>query len=335
MPRTAFNTTVRPITAEQREWLEEVWKDMPPFGICFQEEEEFQGLPYLAEWNEDRAKDLSDYLIEKGAVKKCQFLAHTKDWNDYLGVGVTKICRLSCDQITEALNQPSWLKGTDLLDPEYYSEGVLGCEPPNTKYHIVGLFRLLFASQTKTFQGEISEKSETYPVSYYPHQDDFDPYSDSVYVSLKFGEYGGLGKGDCWQSEGKDLPNLARRKSPPKTKSPQKTTRPKAPKKSKPVLDEKVVREYIKTHFTLKQLEDLETHIACCRLSVQTDKVDEDVSEPEEEYECPSHPWVESDFEGKTIWENEDTAEIVFPCKDVKKAQKYRWNEDCTDIVKV
>ena len=311
---------------------------MPPFGICFQEREEFQGLDYLAEWNEDRAKDLSDYLIEKGVFKKCQFLAHTKGWNDYLGVGVTKICRLSCDQITEALNQPSWLKGTDLLDPEYYTEGVLGYEPPNTKYHIVGLFRLLFASQTKTFQGDISEKSEA--DGYYPHKDDFDPYSDSVYVSLHHTGPGALGKGDCWQSEGKDLPNLARRKSPPKTKSPQKTTRPKAPKKSKPVLDEKVVREYIKTHFTLQQLEDLETHIACCRLSVQTDKVDEDVSEPEEEYECPEE-WEAYDFEGKTLWEHlvgsgkEETSEIVFPCKDVEKAQKYRWNEEMDDIVKV
>ncbi len=354
MPRTAFPTNVRPATEEQIAWIEKVTSDMPPFGISFNK----SCGETAAEWTETRAKELSDYLIENGALKKCQYLAHTKGWNDHLDKGVTTICRLSCDQITEALNQTSWLKGTDLVDEEYYSDGVLAEElPKNLKYHIVGLFRLLAHSQGEKAEsrGIETEHDEKFKMWWYPHKDDFDPYSDSVYSSLAGAAYhcGKMGKGDCYSSQDGECPNLARRKSPPKK------TRAKAPKKTKqPVLDEEAVREYIKNSFNLQQLSDLQTHISICRLRIQADTMDETPTEPfdsprqpieePEVFTCPEE-WQEIDLEeealkkkdtysklvlpdGHTkIWQNDDTEELCFPCANVEEATKYEFIEDWSD----
>jgi hypothetical protein len=305
---------------------------MPPFGICFREEKDF---PYAVEWSEDRPHDLADYLIEKGVLKHCQYLAHTKDWNDFLGCGTTTICRLSCDQVTEALNQTSWLKGTDLVDPEYYSEGVLAEKTPkNLKYHVIGLFRLLFASQSRTFQSAIHregfsiEKPETHVISYYPHEDDYDPLSDSVYCSLKFGGVvGKMGKGDCIQSEQGVCPNLAR-----KSKSPPKSTRSKAPKKQKKaVVDETAVKDYLK-NLSLEQLEGLGDYIANLRLERREDAVDEEPTSPTE-YECPEHYDEVELADGRKFWEHEETGDGVFPCADISKADVYEYSDaDFTEV---
>lgn len=341
MPRTAFPTNVRNATEEQLAWIEKVRKDMPPFGISFNKSCGVAGV----EWTETRAKELSDYLIENGALEKCQYLAHTKGWNDHLDKGVTTICRLSCDQITEALNQPSWLKGTDLVDEEYYSDGVLAEElPKNLKYHIVGLFRLLAHSQGETADtlGVETEHDEKFKVWWYPHENDFDPYSDSVYLSISGSCAGKMGKGDCYSSQDGECPNLARRKSPPKK------TRAKAPKKTKkPVLDEEAVREYIKNSFNLQQLSDLQTHISICRLRIQADTMDETPTEPfdsprqpieeVEDFQCPDGwsvvEYKDHQMEGVgTIWECEVGGEVVFPCADVSKAKLYEYNANLDGI---
>jgi len=310
-----FSSKTRQATPEELMWMEEFRRKCPHFGV---------------RWTEDYDPTvLSNYIKSSGALVQCQHLSMTKGWKDHLGCGPTVVWRSTVNMLTEALYQTSWLKGSDVMTISLLSDTKSGVI--SSRYHLLGLFRLLCSVQGQW----ASEDCSTYTVKqfnlWYPHKDDFDTQSQCI-----FDKIGGIKRDPHMRAQDVcqtvSMPNLDRR-SQKQRKTTTITIQPKP-------LTEKSVRQYIAHHFNLQQITSLEKHLAICRLRIQSDKVDSEVSDPDDEvFECPDG-WVDCPhpnpkYTDTVIWENEDTGEVVFPCKNVNKAVKYTYNDDITDLVKV
>ncbi len=288
--------TIRSATDKQLERIRKFRDGCPDFG--------HRNLP--DEWTADtlavRSKVLLEYIDEFAGTEFYEDIAYTKGWNDKTDLSITTITRRAQPLVEYVLADRAWL-GTD----GSYSNCWAGLDAGKEfKFVYVGLIRLLCSVRG----------IQDFPTaSYSDWFADYDPTQTGF-----FGINGCDGDKKCHT-----VPNPVGRKQPDGHRVA-------------PVVQAKKAVE-MTSDSIIKHITDSMNNVeaeALVRKLMSEFGIKEQVDTNEEQKEvftCPED-YDECDLpDGRTIWEHNDTGDIVFPCADVSKAKLFIYsNEDFTEI---
>lgn len=294
MPKSAKSYIIRSATDKELERIKEFQDGCPDFGFHNLSDE------WTANTLAERSKVLLEYIDEFADTKFYEDIAYTKGWNDYTDLSITTITRRAQPLVEYVLSDPAWL-GTDGSDSDCWAGLDAG---KDFKFLYVGLIRLLCSVRGIQDKAHIADWFT-----------DYDPTQTGF-----FGINGCDGDNKCHT-----VPNPVGRRQPDGHR-----VAPVVQAKKAVEITPVSIYKYIAEGMTEPEGE------ALVRKLMSEFGIKEQVDTNEEQKEvftCPEG-YDECDLpDGRTIWENEDTGDIVFPCADVSKAKLFIYsNEDFTEI---